>query len=201
MALIYTKNRLWYFKIQNQEVMDLRSLLGLFRHVTIKSLKKGEILIPEGATSKDVFLIRKGLIRSYSTDDMEDEITFQLYPEYHVISNLHALLFNEPSKFNYQALEYTKVYSIDYNSIIEMTSKNPKLLEINRKFIGRKAMRQAFQRVESFVFLSPEERYKKYVKDYPNVINRAPDKYIANVLGITPVSLSRIRKRIATKKS
>lgn len=61
-------------------------------------------------------------------------------------------------------------------------------------------MKRAFQRIESFVFLSPEERYKKYVKDYPNVIDRAPDKYIANVLGITPVSLSRIRTRIASKK-
>ena len=180
--------------------MSIRSLLSLLRNVTIKSFKKGEILIPEGATNQDVYFIRKGLIRSYSTDDMEDEITFQLYPEYHVVSNLHSLLFNEPSQFSYEALEYTKVYSIDYDSFVEMSSKNPKLLELNRTYLGKKAMKQAYQRVESFVFLSPEERYKKYIKDYPNLVNRAPDKYIANVLGITPVSLSRIRKRIATKK-
>jgi CRP-like cAMP-binding protein len=181
--------------------MNIRSWLKLLRNVSIRSIKKGEILIPEGATNKDVYFIRKGLIRSYASDDMEDEITFQLYPEYHAIINLHSLLFNEPSKFSYQALEDTKIYAVDYDSFIEMTSKNPKLLEINRLYLGRTAMKQAFQRVESFVFLSPEERYKKYVKDYPNVINRAPDKYIANVLGITPVSLSRIRKRIATKRS
>ncbi|CAN0600388.1 unnamed protein product, partial [Ectocarpus sp. 12 AP-2014] len=60
---------------------------------------------------------------------------------------------------------------------------------------------RAFERVESFVFLSPEERYKKYVKDNPNIINRAPDMYIANILGITAVSLSRIRNRIASKKT
>ncbi len=180
--------------------MNLRMLLVLLRNVDIKSIKKGEILIPEGSTNKDVYFIRRGLIRSYAIDDMEEEITFQLYPEYHVLSNIHSLLFNEPSKFSYQALEYTKVYAVDYDSFIEMTSKNPKLLEMNRRFLGKKAMKQAYQRVESFVFLSPEERYKKYVRDYPNIINRAPDKYIANVLGITPVSLSRIRKRIATKK-
>jgi hypothetical protein len=67
-------------------------------------------------------------------------------------------------------------------------------------YIGKSIMKQAFQRVESFVFLSPEERYQKYIQDYPNVINRAPDKYIANVLGITAVSLSRIKGRIASKK-
>ena len=181
-------------------MLQIRNLLGLLRHVTIKTIEKGEILIDEGSTQKDVYFIRKGLIRSYATDDMEDEITFQLYPEYNVVSNIHTLLFNEPSQFTYQALERTKVYVIDHASFIEVTSNNPKYLEINRRFLGKRAMKLAFQRVESFVFLSPEERYKKYIKDYPNIINRAPDKYIANVLGITPVSLSRIRKRMASRK-
>jgi len=72
---------------------------------------------------------------------------------------------------------------------------------MNRTFMGKRLMKQAFQRIGSFVFLTPEERYKKYIKDYPNVVNRAPNKYIAHVLGITPTSLSRIRKRIATKKN
>ena len=180
--------------------MNIKNLLVLLRSVTIKSIKKGDILIKEGETKKDVYFIRRGMIRSFYTDDMEDEFTFQLYPETHIISNIHALLFNEPSKFSYQALEPTKVYSIDYESFVRMSYKDPELLEVNRMYFGKKAMRQAFQRVESFVFLSPEERYKKYIKDYPNVINRAPDKYIAHVLGITPVSLSRIRNRIATKR-
>lgn len=181
--------------------MNIRNLLGLIRHVTIRSIEKGDILIKEGSTKKDVYFIRRGLIRSYATDDMEDEITFQLYPEYNVVSNIHTLLFDEPSQFTYQALERTKVYTIDYTSFIEVTANNPKYLEINRRFLGRRAMKLAFQRVESFVFLSPEQRYKKYIEDYPNIINRAPDKYIANVLGITPVSLSRIRKRIASRKN
>jgi hypothetical protein len=61
-------------------------------------------------------------------------------------------------------------------------------------------LKQTFGRIDSFVLLSPEERYKKYIKDFPGIVNRAPDKHIANVLGITPVSLSRIRKRIASEK-
>ncbi|MBK8659738.1 MAG: hypothetical protein IPN22_12925 [Bacteroidetes bacterium] len=50
------------------------------------------------------------------------------------------------------------------------------------------------------MLLSPEERYLKFIQKYPDLLNRVPNKYIANVLGITPVSLSRIRKRISTKK-
>lgn len=181
--------------------MSLKSVLALLRNVTLTSIKKGEICIPKGYIKKDIFFIRKGLIRSYHTNEEGEEITFQLFPENHVFGNVHSLLFNEPSKFTFQALEHTKAYAVDYQSFIEITSKNPGLLDANRTFLGNRAMKQAFQRVESFVFLSPEERYLKYIKDYPNVINRAPDKYIANVLGITPVSLSRIRNRIATKKN
>ena len=183
-----------------QRNMKIKNLLSLLRNVRIKTIEKGEFLIKEGSSDKNVYFIRKGLIRSYTKDDMEDEITFQLFPENQFVTNIHTFLFDEPSKYYYQALEKSKVYAVDYEAFFEMASKNPGLLEGNRAVLGKKVMKQAFQRVESFVFLSPEERYKKYVNDYPQLINRAPDKYIANVLGITPVSLSRIRNRIATKK-
>lgn len=181
--------------------MNRRNLLTLFRHVSIKRFEKGEIIIHIGATEKDVYLIRKGLVRSYLVNEKFDEITFQLFPEYHVFGNVHSILFDDPSHFSFQALEPTKVYSINYDSFQDVVAKNPYLFDINRTYLMERVVKQAYQRVESFVFLSPEERYKKYVKDYPNVIGRAPDKYIANLLGITPVSLSRIRNRIATKKT
>ena len=180
--------------------MTKGNLLALFRNITISSYEKGEILIKAGTLKKEVFFIRKGLIRSYYTNDELEEITFQLYPEFSAFINIHAVLFDEPSKFAYQALEKTKVYKMDHASFVELAINSPKLLDLNRKYIGKRAMKEAFQRVESFVFLSAEERYEKYVKDHPNIINRAPDKYIANVLGITPVSLSRIRSRIVSKR-
>lgn len=180
--------------------IKLSSIISLIRNATKKSIKKGDIIIPANTVGKDVFYIRKGLIRSYYYDTEKfEEITFQLYPEHHTIMNLDAILFDEPSDFTYQALEDTKVYKISYDVLMELTAKNPEFLELSRRHIGKNAMKRAFQRVKSFVFLSPEERYQQYLKDYPNIANRVPDKYIANVLGITPISLSRIRKRIASK--
>ncbi len=181
--------------------MKIRSLISLLRHSSAKSVKKKEVVIPKGATNKDIFFVRKGIVRSFYYDEEKlEEITFQLYPEHKPVLNIHSILFNEPSRFTYQALEDTKVYQINYDALLELTSQNRDLLELNRRFFARNAMRQAVLRVESFVFMSPEERYLKYVSDYPNLVNRVPDKYIANVLGITPVSLSRIRMRIAAKK-
>lgn len=172
----------------------------LFRHIKIKSFAKGEMIIQQGSTSKEVYFVRKGLIRSYFTNEKLEEITFHLLPEHHLFTSVHTILFDEPSRFSYQALEPTKVYSIDYDSYFDVATKNPNLLELNRRHFGKRVLKQSFQRVESFVLLTPEERYKKYLEDYPNVIGRAPDKYIANVLGITPTSLSRIRSRISSNK-
>mgnify|MGYP006275616145 CR=1 FL=1 len=129
----------------------------------------------------------------------EEEVTFQLFPENHISGNIHTIFLKQPSSFFYEAIEPTKLYIIDYKTFSNI-SNTPKLGEFSRKFLGKRLVKQAFQRVESFVFLTPEERYLKYTKDNPNIINRAPDKYIAHILGITPTSLSRIRKRITSKK-
>lgn len=182
--------------------MKIRSLVALLRNTSRTSVKKGEVLIPKGSTNQEVFYVRKGLIRSYYYDETKlEEVTFQIYPEANVVLNLSTILFDEPSKYTYQALENTKLYRINYTALIELTSNNPQFLELNRRFVGKKALQKAMRRVESFVFLSPEERYLQYIQDYPNIVHRVPDKYIAHVLGITPVSLSRIRKRLASKKS
>ena len=179
-------------------MMNLRSLLVLLRHVTIKTIEKGETIIQKGETQKNVYYIKRGLIRAYYVAEKGDEVTYQLFPEYHIFGNLHSLLFNEPSRYTFQALERTKVYAISYDSFHDLV-KHSKSLRLNKMGLGERVLKQAFNRVESFVFLSPEERYIKYMEDYPSVINRAPDKYIANVLGITPVSLSRIKRRITLK--
>ncbi len=106
---------------------------------------------------------------------------------------------NLPS-FYYQAIEYTKVYSLDYDYFMKITSKDAGLLEFNRSYIGKEIMKRSFLRSDSFIFLNPEERYKNFLKEHSNIINRVPVMYIAYVLGITPVSLSRIKHRIAKRK-
>lgn len=178
------------------------SLLSFVRNVRIRSFVKGEIIIPCGSTLEDIYFIRKGLVRSYSEAQShnKEEITFQLFPENSIFANTNSIILKEPCKFSYQTIEPTKVYVIDYPHFAKVTSRDADFLDFNRRLMGNRLMKQVFQRIESFVFLTPEERYKKYVEDYPSVVNRASDKYIAHVLGITPTSLSRIRKRITKRK-
>ncbi len=181
--------------------MNLRSILLLLRHASLKTFQKGELLIEKDSTHMNIFYIRSGLVRSFFINEETDEITFQLFPEYALVVNVQAILFDTPSKFSYEALETTRVYQINFQAFRELATQNAKVLNTNQKLLFQHMLQQVYQRVESFVLLSPEERYLKYMQDYPQVINRAPDKYIAHVLGITPVSLSRIRSRIASKKN
>ena len=179
--------------------MNFRTLLVLFRNVSVVSYQKGDIILPQGSKEKYLFFIRKGLVRCYYTDRDAEETTFNLFPEYQTFANAHAVLLDEASKFSYQAIERTKVYRMDYDAFYRLANQNPKISDMNRSYLGKRHLKQVLTRMESFVLHSPEERYLEFIKKYPNLINRAPNKYIAHILGITPVSLSRIRSRLAAK--
>ena len=178
--------------------LSLKDIQVLLKASKNGSFSKKELLINEGSKRNDVFYIKSGLVRCFNINDKGEEITLKLIPEHQVVANVDLILFSQASRFFYEALENTEVFFIDYDVLQDLVSRNPKL-EANRKYVLQRLLKESMERVESFVLLTPEERYHRFVKDYPGITNRVQDKYIANVLGITPVSLSRIRKRIATK--
>ena len=171
----------------------------LIKSAKSKSFKKKEIIIEEGALNRDVFFLRSGLVRVYCINDKGDEITFGLISENQILTNIDIILFEQPSRFYYECIEDTKTFSIDFDKVQNIIERNPKL-ERNRKFFARNAMKKMLQRLETFVLMNAEERYEDFIKNNPTISNRVPDKYLANVLGITAVSLSRIRARIVHKK-
>ena len=179
--------------------LKLSDVQVLFQTAKKKSFAPGEHLIKEGSLKKELFYIRKGLIRVYKIKENGDEITTALRWESKIIASPDIILFDQASQFYYQALEVTDVFSMDYDVLQTLISGNPKL-EANRKYVLQNILKEVINRMDSFVLCSPEERYLNYIKANPDVVNRVPDKYIANVLGITPVSLSRIRKRIVQKQ-
>lgn len=179
--------------------ISLKDAQILLKAAKSESIKKKEIIFEEGSKDTTLYFLRKGLVRMYHIKDNGDEITFNLIPEYNIVANFEFIVMQSSSKFYYETLEDCSFFSIDYNEVEKIISNNPKL-ESNRKFFLRRIVKNSAERVQSFVLMNPEERYIKFVKDNPNFTNRVPDKYIAHVIGITPVSLSRIRKRIALKK-
>lgn len=190
------KMKLIYKLAKDLKLKDLQVVLNAAHKV---SHNKKEIIIEAGTVRRDVFYLTEGLVRAYYVDDTGKETTFGLIKENQLVFDLRAILESERCKFNFEVVEPIKAYKIDYNLVDDLVAKNPKL-EFNRKFILMKILMEYNERIESFVLLSPEERYLSYIKDHPKMTNRVSDKYIANILGVTPVSLSRIRKRIFEKE-
>lgn len=171
----------------------------LIQAAKVKNCDKRTILFQQGSKDSEVFYLRKGLVRMYHIKESGEEITFNIIPEQNIVANFEFIGTGKASSFYYETIEKSSFFSIDYHVLESIISNNPKL-EANRKFFLRELLLKSSQRVQSFVLMNSEERYLNFIKDYPDLTNRVPDKYIAHILGITPVSLSRIRKKMASPK-
>jgi len=174
---------------------DTSPLLDLTRVVSVDT---NETYIRKGETTRKVAFIEQGIIRAYAIKASGDESTLFLRWEGQIIASHDCIIDGQPSRFIYRALEPTTLLEINYD-VLEATLKTHPEYEPLRNFFLMRMLSDSLKNIESFVTLSPEERYRKLIAERIDLVNRVPDKYIASMLGITPVSLSRIRKRINAK--
>jgi len=170
----------------------------LFAMTTVVSLETNEAYIREGENSRRLAFIEQGIIRVYIIKENGDEATLLLRGEGKFIASHDTIINRQPSRFIYRALEPVKLLQIDYDVLEEILKTHPEY-EPLRNFFLMKMLAESLKMLESFVTQSPEERYRELLAERFDLVNRVPDKYIASMLGITPVSLSRIRKRMYTK--
>jgi len=168
----------------------------LFSKAEEKHLKAGDIYIRQQEFTKKLAYLQSGIMRTFAVKDNGDEVTLLLRWEDQFIGSHDCILLNKPSKFIYQALEDITLLELDYTIIDEIMHQNPKY-EPLRNFVLMTMLGGTLQMLEDFVLLNPEERYLKLIAENFDIVNRVPGKYIASMLGITPVSLSRIRRRIS----
>jgi len=181
------------------EGLNPLDVVELARLAHTKKLKAGEIYIQEGSVSQRLAYIKRGLIRAYYLKKNGDDATLMLRWENQFVASVDSVIFGKPSRFIYQALEDTVLMEVDYLKAKPVIDKSPGLSASGNAFIVH-MLGQAMERMEGFVLLSPEERYLKLIHEKRDINNRVPDKYLATMLGITPVSLSRIRRRIALQQ-
>jgi len=177
--------------------LSLSDLTGLFNMAHTRKIPAEGIYIQKGAFAPKLALIKKGLIRAYHLKENGDEVTLLLRWENQFIASHDIIILQQASRFTYQAMEDTILLEIDYHKAQSLLDNNPRLSAHRNMFLLH-MLAESMERVESFVLLSAEERYLKLLKEQPDIANRVADKHLATLLGITPVSLSRIRKRIAS---
>lgn len=155
------------------------------------TVKKNTDLQPIGHTCKTIYFMNKGVARIYYFKDGVD-ITESFAFENNIIARIESLFTGKPSRKGIQILEDSEIVAINSTQLFKLYNKYP---EIERLFrlIFESAYVDTVNRIEGIQFHSAEERYKALIKDAPNVLKKVPLKYIASYLGITQVSLSRIR--------
>jgi CRP-like cAMP-binding protein len=167
------------------------------QHVNLLTLKKKQHFVEAGNICRHFGFILSGSLRYYHLVDGND-ITGYFSFENEFTSSYKSYLTRQPAHNSIQALEPTQIIIISRDNI-ELMLANPMLaykIERFGRLIAEYYLICYEDRVNAFVTQSPEERYLKLMETGRDILQRMPQRYVANFLGITPVSLSRIRRRI-----
>ncbi|GAB3218310.1 Crp/Fnr family transcriptional regulator [Algoriphagus aestuariicola] len=157
-------------------------------------LEKKKLVLKPGEISKHIYFIVKGVLRSYFVDEKGVEHIYQIRLENGWIGDLESFFSQNPAKFYIETLEASLVLQISNGRLEQLYAEVPKL-ERYFRILFQKAYINALQRLNSTMWTTAEERYQDMVKENCDILQRVPQAYIASYLGITPESLSRIRKK------
>ncbi len=169
----------------------------LIQYGKIKSFKKGENFIAANHLNTKIAFILKGGFRFFYTKN-DNEITCLLAFENGLIGSFESNILKQPCTQTIQAIEDSELFIIDYKDLEQLYDKSPKFERVGR-LILEYYLAFLQQRITSYLLDTPEERYMRLIRETPDLLNRVPLQYIASYIGVTPVSLSRIRKRILKK--
>ncbi|MEC5394269.1 Crp/Fnr family transcriptional regulator [Bergeyella sp. RCAD1439] len=176
--------------------MEAASMCGMY--YTSKDLKKGEVVLRSGEVCRFIYFVEKGLLRMYSVDRAGKEHIIQFAPENWMVSDRSSLYFNEKSFYYIDAVEDSRVLCLSPDFFLNLKKQYPDAVG-NNDLILHKHIRNIQNRVNSLLAETAQERYLGFIRMYPNILQRVPQWMVASYLGITPESLSRVRKELVKK--
>lgn len=172
-----------------QQESEIRSICS------IRHLGKGEHFIHAGEIPAKMAFNLQGLLRYYYLDNKGNDFTKGFFAEGAPITSYSAMIQNRESYFSIEALEDSVLSVFTYSNWKELLNKNGcwqqlLILLLEKGYCAKEA------REREFLVLDAEEKYRTFIQNFPNIESRIKQHYIASYLGITPVALSRIRKKM-----
>ncbi|MGB7392864.1 MAG: Crp/Fnr family transcriptional regulator [Pricia sp.] len=181
--------------ITGQIQIDKTALDAIVASFETKALKKGGFFLQSGQLCRKMAFIDSGYLRMYDVADGK-EITFWIGSHGKFITSLSSFFFQSENFWNIQAVTDCTLYVIDRDEHFDLCQRQPKWLEFDNLLLAR-----SFVLLERSMFAqlhtTAQQRFENLLQEDPALFNRVPLQHIAGMLGITPESLSRLRKNHA----
>lgn len=183
------KNILWHFGEIAQE--ELAIIEALFKKV---SVKKGDYLLQSGTDCNQLCFVQSGLLRVFASTEKR-EITQWISTEGYFTTDLSSFVFETKARWSIQALTDTEVFAISRNDYKKLGSIVTGWNELEKQFLV-KCFTMLEDRIYSHLSMTAEERYTFFFLQNKSLFNQVPLQYIASMLGMTPETFSRVRKKM-----
>lgn len=169
----------------------IRQLAGMTKQ---KNVKKGEVIVQEGEIQSWTYFLVSGVLRGFFLDargrDITDCFAFQCGDP-----AVSCIKFGEPSFVSIEALTDCELLAIPVFDLMELLRENPQLLQIYNELLTR-SLRYHWSMKALIYQYTAMERYQWFLKYYPGLIERVSGKHVASLLGMTSVTLSRLKRAI-----
>lgn len=184
--------------IGNYVKLDADERAFLQEHIPMVQYSKGDMILTEGKVARTIYFVVQGCVRLFYNSNGNDRTAF-FYTEGKFICAGESYTFDVPAKENFQALEDSVImhFSKDLNE--KLLAHSPKF-EVLARIATEDELITCQRVIASFVSKSAEERYIELMEQHAEIFQRVPQQYIASYLGVSPETLSRIKKRVFQKK-
>lgn len=174
--------------------MEMNDILTLLEVAKYEKFNNKAVIIQPGQFAPNFYFILKGTVRAYFIEDSGVEKNIFLKPEFNFIGSPNSLFEDLPAKNTFEAVQATSLLIFPKSKFLQLVETNSAINKMYITVLVENVQTLIF-RVEMLATMTPEERYQALLERSPILFQKAFNKHIANYLGITPNSLSRIIKR------
>jgi CRP-like cAMP-binding protein len=168
---------------------------AFFSKLKLKKLKRNEVLLEAGSICRHMYFVNKGCLRVYLSDASGRESTRFLIPERRFGTAFPSFILQEPSQAGIQALEQSEVLCLTYPDFRQLPELLPQWEKIYMRSLEHDYI-MSIKRIESLITMDAKERYALLMKDSPELVRRLPSKIIADYLGMSQETLSRLKSKV-----
>jgi CRP-like cAMP-binding protein len=181
--------------INNFHLLPEKSFQNFAKLTQLKKFSEKDILAKYGEIPKELFILKSGVVRSYYTDEKGKEYIRSLFTPFSATGALGALILDKSSELSYSCLTDCELYAINFKELKQLALEDKDIA-----YMYASALESVFLLLESRIYdltiLDATMRYKKLKRLIPAIENMIPQYHIASFLNISPVQLSRIRKKL-----